>query len=170
MNSDQLDVLDTYQQGDVPFLNIVVKYGVIGVLILILLAVIRHFFAPVDLNDYEVGTAAISTGITILQNIVYVIVMIFAVREYKSKNGGFMSFLKGLIVAYLTGLLMAVVMFFVNVFLSYMVIDTDMQLGFVAMASIISFVSNCFFGVGVASLVSLAFRREKPIGFNFDEK
>ena len=166
MQSEEFDQLDYNVKADIPYLGIVIKYGGIGVLILIALSMIQFRLMPPDMDSSKaLNSIMLSYLMTFIQMIVYFTILPLAVREYKRKNEGFISFMKGFIISYLTGLLMVVITTGFSSLYSYLVLPADLKTPLIFISILIGLVMSCIFGAGIAAIIALIFKKEKPSGF-----
>ena len=88
--------------------QVIIRYGLIGGLVAIayaLVAIITGMNSPSNGQAGGMINALVSLGI-------YVVFLVLAVREYRDKHqGGFITFGKAFRVAFLTGLMIAVISF-----------------------------------------------------------
>ena len=167
MQSEEFDQLDSNEKHDIPYFNIVLKYAGIGILILIALGMVQFRLMPPDMNSAQaLDTIMLSYLMTFIQMLVYFAILSLAVREYKQKNEGFISFIKGFLIAYLTGLSMVLVSTGFSSLYSYLVLPEELKTSLIFISVLIGLVMSCIFGAGIAAIIALIFKKEKSVGLN----
>lgn len=164
----------------------ILKYGGIGSLILILFGVFG-FLISERTNSY-VSTTIISFAASGFSILVYILIMIFSIKEYRDKfSNGYISLGKGMLVSYGSAFMMGSVGILFNL-LYFLVIDptymqrqleksyTDMGIDpstmshatnmytpiMIAGTQVTSFALGCVFGAILSLIVSAVMKKDRP--------
>jgi len=167
---------------DAPIFQTIIKYGIIGSIILVLISILQFSIGANSFNNEFSLTFMvyiISIGIGYLS---YIGVMTFAIINYKKINEGFASFGKAFAVTFLTGFVMsfASMIFRLVVMLGFGITTfgmsdfSEMDNAFgnkattmilVVWSSLSSMIFGAMGGAIVALIISAITKKERPLGF-----
>jgi ABC-type multidrug transport system permease subunit len=164
-----------------PIFPVIYKYGSIGGTIIVLIGMLQTQVLGHNNSEGETFSTFLPMALILISDIVYILLMILAIKAYKKYNDGVASFGKAFLVTFLTGLFIAFVSWIFTILLSYIIGVPDITMGVetnniseenvyysfirILAGSLPSLFLNCVFGGIMALIISLVTKNNRPIDF-----
>lgn len=136
----------------------ITKYAIIGIAIYLILLAIQFTFHKLTGSQSSLLKSIGSVGLVLILDIIYILIMVLAVKAFKKDNNGFISLGKAFVLSFITGLIIALVTKMISLGWSYI---NDFSYNLIISNIMYDLVVNSVLGAIVAFIVSLVLRKEK---------